>query len=76
MAASRYQIVKPGAHQVHEIGTSSEVEYGATCILQPGQSIIEPHCFVVQLVNASTEAAQIGNKVGVILQDVADSIEV
>lgn len=61
---------------VRENGTTSEVEDVTARSLETLDALIEVGGFVIQLVNASAEAAQIGNEVGIVLQHVADRIEV
>lgn len=73
---NRYQSVQPGAHLVRENGTTSEVEDVTTRSLETLDATVEVRSFVVQLVNASAEAPQVGNEVGIVLQHVAHSVEV
>ncbi|MDU9400774.1 hypothetical protein, partial [Pseudomonas sp. zfem003] len=61
---------------MREKGTSSEVEDVTTSSLKTLDAAVEVGGFVVQLVNASPKAAQIGNEVGIVLQHVTDGIEV
>lgn len=61
---------------MRENGTASEVEDVTTRSLETLDAAVEVGGFVVQLVNASPKATQIGNEVGIVLQHVTDRIEV
>lgn len=61
---------------MRENGTTSEVEDVTARSLETLDAAVEVRSFVVQLENASAQAAEIGNEVGIVLQHVTDRIEV